>query len=241
MQAVSREDLVQETSKLHLFMCALALALVGCASGGREAATPATAAAAAPAAPAPEPAPPDPQRPERAGTPAAVEARVEPMAADPARMREHVGRLQDLVAELARERDWTAARDAAVAALRAISEAVAVAPAPLDRARVAVLAGAVRAEAAQLADTDPTSLERADLARAGLLAAAAALEELAAPPDGSLLARMIEHARAAANAIDVHSPFVFERAQIQDAFRAAADAYLVFAERARVTPAVSRR
>ncbi|HSK02656.1 MAG TPA: hypothetical protein VK932_15500 [Kofleriaceae bacterium] len=146
-------------------------------------------------------------------------------------MREHVGRLQSLVAALARERDWGAARDAAAAALRAIADAVAVAPAAVDRARVARLAGAVQAEAAQLADTDPTSLERADLTRAGLLAATAALEELAAPPEGSLLARLLAHARDAARAIDVHSPFVFERAQIQDAFRATADAYLVFAER----------
>lgn len=238
-KAGSREDLVPGTSKLHLLVCAIALAPVGCASRGREVATPPAAAPADPAAPAAS-TPRDPQRREGAGAPAPATARVEPRAADPAQMREHVGRLQDLVASLARERDWAAARDAAAEALRAISDAVAVAPAAADRARVAVLASAVRAEAVQLAGTDPTSLERADLARAGLLAAAAALEELAAPPDGSLLARMLASARAAAGAIDVHSPFVFERAQIQDAFRAAADAFLVFAERARA-PAVGRR
>ncbi len=228
---LEREDLVHATSKLRLLVCVFALAPVGCASRGREAATPATAKPAA-TAPAVAPASGDGSRSERAGAPDQADASVEPRAADPARMREHVGRLQGLVGELARERDWAAMRDAVAEALRAISDAVAVAPAPIDRARVAVLAGAVRAEAAQIADTDPTSLERADLAKAGLLAAAAALEELAAPPAGSLLARMLANARDAASAIDVHSPFVFERAQIQDAFRAAADAYLVFAERA---------
>jgi hypothetical protein len=87
---------------------------------------------------------------------------------------------------------------------------------------------------------DPTSLERVDLTKAGLVAATGALDELAAPPEGSLLGRLHENARDAARAIDAHSPFVFERARIQDAFRTAADAYLVFAERAG-EPAVGRR
>jgi len=90
----------------------------------------------------------------------------------------------------------------------------------------------VRAEAERVARADYPSLKRSDLAKAGLLAATGALEELTAAQEGSLLALLLANARDAVRAIDVDSPFSFERARIQDAFRAAADAYLVFAERA---------
>jgi hypothetical protein len=102
----------------------------------------------------------------------------------------------------------------------------------------------VRAEAERIARTGDPSLERSDLAKAGLIAATRALEELAAPQEGALLARLLSNARDATHAIDVHSPFTFERARIQDAFRAAADAFLVFAERGpvpRPATAVGRR
>jgi hypothetical protein len=200
----------------------LAVAPAACAPRARG-----TAEVAAPAA---APAGLVPQITEEHAPPRAIAA---PAAADPDQLRERVVRLLELVASLARERDWATARDTAADALRALADAIDVAPAELDRARVAGLAEAVRSEAARLARTDETSLQRSDLARAGLLAAARALEELAAPAAGSILARLLANARDAASAIDVHSPFIFERARIQDAFRATADAYLVFADRTR--------
>lgn len=211
-------------SKLHLIACMLALVPAACAPRSR--------ATAAPAAPAP--ANPLPRGADEVGTLPTPSREVgTPVAADPILMRERVARLLGLVASFAREQDWAAAREKCAEALHGFADAIAVAPAAIDRARVAALAGSVRAEAERLARTSDPSLERADLAKAGLLAATGALEELAAPQEGSLLARLLSNAHDAARAIDEHSPFTFERARIQDAFRAAADAYLVFADRSR--------
>ena len=99
---------------------------------------------------------------------------VGPREADPGQLREHgLGQLE-LVGELARARDQATARDRAAAALHAFADAIDVAPAPFDRTRVAGLAAGVRSEAVRLAHTDPISLERSDLTKAGLLAATGA-------------------------------------------------------------------
>jgi len=221
-------------SKLCRLACVLSLALASCATGVHEAAAPTVPVAAA--RPAPSSAAPA-QAPEPTAPPREA---VGPSAADPERMRAHVGRVLELAAALAQERDRTEARTTAAEALHALADAIQVAPAPFGRARVAALAWDVRSDAERLERADDLSLQRSDLARGGLLAATRALEQLAAPRRGSFQARLLENARRAARAIDVHSPFVFERARIQDALRATADAYLVFAERARPTT-VGRR
>jgi hypothetical protein len=222
------EDPLQTRSKLRLvsgvLSMTLSLTLASCASRSREVVAPGESAAA-PAAPASAS-----RASEDAGAPREGE-RTGPREANPGQMRDHVGRLLELVGALARERDRAAAHNTTAEALHTLADAIDVAPAPFDRARVAGLAAGVRSEAARLARTDPISLNRADLAKAGLLAAARALAELATPSSGSALAELVTNAHDAARAIDVNSPFVFERARIQDAFRAAADAFLVFAER----------
>lgn len=226
------EDPLQTRSKLPSVACALALVLTSCASRSREATAPRTAAASSPTAPAP-------RGSEAADAPREV---VRPRDADPGKMREHVARSLELVGSLARERDRAGSRDAAAEALRAFADAIDVAPAPFDRDRVAALAASVRTAATRLAGTDPISLQRSDLAKDGLLATTRALEELSSPAGGVVLVRLLANADEAANAIDVSSPFVFERARIQDAFRATADAFLVFAERVREpAPTVGRR
>lgn len=223
---------MQTRFKLPSVACALAMALTSCASRSREVTAPRTAAASSPAAAGP-------RGSEAADAPREV---VGPRDADPRQMREHVARSLELVGALARERDRAGSRDAAAEALRAFADAIDVAPAPFDRDRVAALATAVRTEASRLARTDPISLQRSDLAKNGLLAATRALEELSVSGGGAVLVRLLANADEAANAIDVSSPFVFERARIQDAFRATADALFVFAERAREpAPTVGRR
>ncbi len=223
---------MQTRSKLPSVACALAMVLASCASRSREVTAPRTSAAVS----APAPAPRDSAEAE------APREVIGPREADPGQMREHVARLLEFVGALAREREREGARDAAAEALRAFADAIDVAPAPFDRTRVAALAASVRSEAARLARTDPISLQRSDLAKSGLLAATRALEELSAPAGGAVLVRLLANADEAANAIDVNSPFVFERARIQDAFRAAADAFLVFAERAQAAAStVGRR
>lgn len=216
-------------SKLCGLACVLPLVLAACAASVREAEAPSVPVAAAPPAPSPGVTPQarEPTGPRRgAGGPS---------AADPEQLRAHVGRVLELAAAFAEARDRTAARTTAAEALHALADAIQVAPAPFSRARVAALAWDVRSDAERLERADDLSLQRSDLARGGLLAATRALEQLAAPRPGSFQARLLVNARRAARAIDVHSPFVFERARIQDALRATADAYLVFAERARPT------
>jgi hypothetical protein len=232
--AQHEEDPLQTRSKLPFVACALATVLASCASRSREVAAPRTATASPASASAP-----GPRGSEAVDAPREV---IRPRDADPAQMREHVARSLELVGALARERDRAGSRDAAAEALRAFADAIDVAPAPFDRDRVAALATSVRTEATRLARTDPISLQRSDLARAGLLAATGALEELSVRGSGAVLIRLLANADEAANAIDVSSPFVFERARIQDAFRATADAFFVFAERAREpAPTVGRR
>jgi hypothetical protein len=210
---------VPARSTLSSAACVLAIGLTSCAARSREPAAPAAPAAASSAVA---------RAPTLRGAEKAEAPRepIQPRDADPKQMRDRVDHLLELVAALAPEGDWPAARQKTVGALRALADAVDVAPAPFDRARVAELAASIRSEAARLASAGYPSLERSDFAKAGLLAATRALDELTAPPEGSLLARLLANAGAAARAIDVNSPFSFERAQIQDAFRATADALL---------------
>lgn len=206
-------------SKLRPAACLLAIGLTSCATRARQPAAPA-APAAAPVSTSLTPAP------RRSETAEAPREPARPREADPEQLRKHVDHVLQLVAALARERDWAAAQKTAANALRALADTVDVAPAPFDRMRVAEHAASIRTEAARLARTGYPSLERSDLAKSGLLATLRALDDLTAPPEGSLLARLLANANAAARAIDVNSPFSFERASIQDAFRSTADAFL---------------
>lgn len=144
-------------------------------------------------------------------------------------MRGHVVRLAEHVATLAGVRGSNEARDRAVDGLRELAAAIRVAPTAMPRADVETFAARVELAATRLARAGEVSLERVDAVKAGLVAAAAALRELAGPPAGSVLGSLVDQASAAAGRIDPGSTFGFARAGIQDAFRAVTDAYVAFA------------
>lgn len=151
------------------------------------------------------------------------------VARDRAALRREVGRAAEAVDALAHERDWARARAHATRALRALADAVAVAPSTLGDRDQAALATAVRFEATRLARARGFALRRCELIRAGLLAATAALDDLASPPAGSALAELAGGARRAATAIDREATLPFAQPQIQDGFRAVVAAYQVLA------------
>lgn len=148
---------------------------------------------------------------------------------DVAAVRRYAGELHELVENAGSSRSSSAARAHLAEALDVIANAIRVAPASLGRAQVASLASRVSFASTQLERLPGISLERGDYAAAGLTAAIDALRALADAPRGTTVATMIDRADAAVGAIDEHTPFGLARPQIQDALRAVADAYLVFA------------
>ena len=147
---------------------------------------------------------------------------------DPAALVERATRASELVSELARERQWKPAGLKAARALLALADVLEVAPLSIGRHEWKVLVAAVRYEAFELEREGAISLERSGRVKAALLACTRAFEHVdrAGARAFDVLARA---AHEAASAIDAPAPFVFQRAAIQEAFRAVADAYVVLA------------
>ena len=157
-------------------------------------------------------------------------ARIAGAPADVEAFRRHTTQIQDLVESVAAAPSSPIARERVVEALQKIAEAVRAAPSALDRGRVSALATRVSFAATRLARVSDTSLERTDLIASGLAAAVDALRQLANAPAGSPVAQLVERADTAVRGIG-SSTFGFARARVQDALRAIADAYFVYATR----------
>jgi hypothetical protein len=147
---------------------------------------------------------------------------------DREQLRQRVARVDELVSDLARERDWADAREAAARALAAIADTIEALP-TARRDRIAELTTTVRFEASRLARANELALRRTEVTRRGLVAAVAAIQELAAPAEGSAAAHLLATAHRAATAIEEASTFIFQRPRIQEAFRAVADTLVVLA------------
>ena len=158
-------------------------------------------------------------------------ARIAGSPADAAAFRRHATRLHDLVETVATAPSSSIARDRVVDALRAIAAAIEAAPSSLDRGRLGALATRVSFSATRLARESDTSLQRTDLIAEGLAAAVDALRQLAEAPAGSAVAELVDRADNAARAIGRSTTFGFARPRVQDALRAVADAYFVYATR----------
>ena len=112
-------------------------------------------------------------------------------------------------------------RKAAAGALVALADCLAVAPGKSEKVERSI--GEIRFETARLRAAPSLAPREAAWIRAALLAALDALEALG-PGDGSPSATWAAAARRATEAIDGESGLVFQRAPVQDAFRAVADA-----------------
>ncbi|MDQ3366817.1 MAG: hypothetical protein M3680_15435, partial [Myxococcota bacterium] len=138
---------------------------------------------------------------------------------DPAAFAEHLERASRHVLAAAAARSWTDARASTAQALLAIADAVSSGP-----VRAGELATVIRFEAFRLARATPIDQRRVDWAKAGLVTAAAALQD-AIPPTSAVVLALARHARQAADAIDANATFAFQRPAIQDALRAVFEAY----------------
>lgn len=139
----------------------------------------------------------------------------------PEELARRVTRANELVAALGAERHTGRAGSKAAGALDAIADALEVSRLDLAQADWRELVSAIRYQAVQLARESSISLDRADRIKAGLLACLPGLHSLsrshhAAPP-------LVEAADTAVHRIDEHTALVFQRALIQEAFRAVTD------------------
>lgn len=166
----------------------------------------------------------------RSDAPAAATAPTldrEQAAPNPEAFRARVRAADELVAELAAARDWARVQRQAASALHALADALRVAP-DVGGSNAGA-ASSVRLAATQLERADVTDQDRVDHARAGLIAAVQALEELA--PAGSASHGAVMRARRAVYAIDPRATLAFQRAPLQEAFRAVVDAFIAISRR----------
>lgn len=163
-----------------------------------------------------------------------ISADADELGYDPERFAQRARRASVLVSELAADSDWKTSGTKAVAALDALADALAVAPVVAKPQAWGTLVSAIRYEALELEREGGLSPGRSGRVKAGLTAALRGLE-LAMAADESE-SPVIEAARSAIEAIDTSSAFVFQRAILQEAFRATADAYLSIAIAREVRP-----
>jgi hypothetical protein len=145
----------------------------------------------------------------------------------PAEMRTRIARASELVSALAAERKWADAARLAASALDVLADTIEVSPLALDVLSWQSLVNAIRYEAVQLARQSTISLDRSDRIKGGLAACVKGLRSLAVELARPESRAFIERADAAVNQIDTSTPFILQRAIIQESFRTVVDALLV--------------
>jgi hypothetical protein len=169
-----------------------------------------------------------------ANTIAAAQGKAPPFAsaivADGARdtgdLRARATRVQHLVEDAAAAPSTDVAIRRTIDVLRALADAIRSASTSTD---VALLASPVSFAASRLEQVGYVSFDRVDLVKGALETSIDALSELAQASEGSTLAIVIEAARVAVRGIEERTTYAFERAQVQDALRSVATAFVVFA------------
>lgn len=136
-------------------------------------------------------------------------------------LEQRVSRANELVAALGAERHTGLAGAKAANALDGIADALEVSRLDLSQGDWRELVSAIRYQAVQLARESSISLDRVDRIKAGLLAALPGLRNLARSHHAT--PALVEAAESAVHRIDEVTAFVFQRALIQEAFRAVVD------------------